>query len=146
MPKNGRFLMGLVGVALAVTYLIWTGVSETMVYYLTPTELMAKATADPTFHDVGVKVGARVVPGSYHKLEGGLPVHTFIVHDVEDEAVTFTVEYAGDLPDTFTDSPEMIVDAVVEGRYREDGVFVATTVLTKCGSRYEATPEALAVG
>jgi cytochrome c-type biogenesis protein CcmE len=145
MPRHGRFLVGLVGVALAVTYLIWTGVSKTMVYYLTPTELMARATADPTFHDLGVKVGGRVVPNSYHKADSGTP-HTFVVHDVEDESVTFTVEYAGDLPDTFTDSPDMIVDAVVEGRYREDGVFVATTVLTKCGSRYEATPEQLTAG
>ena len=40
--KNGRFMVGLVGVAAVVTYLIWTGVSETMVYYLTPVELMAK--------------------------------------------------------------------------------------------------------
>ncbi len=145
MPKNGRFLMGLVGVAAVVTWLIWTGVSTTMVYYLTPTELIAKTTADPTFHDMGVKVGARVVPGTYHKAGAGQP-HTFVVHDTEDESVTFTVEYAGDMPDTFTDSPDMIVDAVVEGRYREDGVFVATTVLTKCGSRYEATPEALTAG
>ncbi len=143
MPKNGRFLLGLVGVALVVSYLIWTGVSETMVYYLTPTELVAKATADPTFHDVGVKVGGRVVVGSYEKTQD---VHTFLVHDVEDESVTFKVEYAGDLPDTFTDSPEMVVDAVVEGRFRVDGVFEATTVLTKCGSRYEAVPEGLAVG
>jgi len=144
MPKNGRFLVGLVGVALAVTFLIVTGVRKTMVYYLTPTELIAKSTADPTFHDLGVKVGARVVPGTYHKAGAG--PHTFVVHDTEDESVKFTVEYAGDMPDTFTDSPDMIVDAVVEGRYREDGVFVATTVLTKCGSRYEASPEQLTAG
>ena len=145
MPKNGRFLVGLVGVAAVVTWLIWTGVNETMVYYLTPTELIEKTTADPTFHAMGVKVGARVVPGTYHKAGAGQP-HTFVVHDMEDESVQFTVEYAGDMPDTFTDSPDMVVDAVVEGRYREDGVFVATTVLTKCGSRYEATPEGLAAG
>lgn len=143
MPKNGRFLVGLVGVSLVVSYLIWTGVSETMVYYLTPMELVTKVTADPTFHDVGVKVGGRVVPGSYEKRATG---HSFVVHDVEDESVTFRVEYAGDLPDTFTDSPAMVVDAVVEGRFREDAVFEATTVLTKCGSRYEATPEGLAAG
>jgi len=143
MPKNGRFLVGLVGVSLVVTYLIWTGVSETMVYYLTPAELYARVADDPTFHDVGVKVGGRVVPGTYEKAPDH---HRFIVHDVEDESVTFTVAYAGDLPDTFTDSPEMIVDAVVEGRFRSDGVFEATTVLTKCGSRYEATPEGLAAG
>ena len=46
MKKNGRFMVGLVGVAAVVTYLIWTGVSETMVYYLTPSELMAKVEVD----------------------------------------------------------------------------------------------------
>ena len=60
MPKNSRFLVGLVGVAGVVSYLIWTGASQTMQYYLTPTELVARVEADPTFHDVGVKVGARV--------------------------------------------------------------------------------------
>src|SRR5690606_25894274 len=70
MPKNGRFMVGLVGVALAVTYLVWTGVSETMVYYLTPTELIAKVGADPTFHDVGVKVSGRVVPETYRRGDG----------------------------------------------------------------------------
>ena len=41
------------------------------------------------------------------------------------------------LPDTFTDD----VEVVLEGRYRDDGVFEAATVLTKCGSRYEASAE-----
>ena len=60
--------------------------------------------------------------------------------------MTIPVEYLGDLPDTFNDRPEMIVDAVLEGRFRTDGVFEANTVLTKCGSRYEASPEALKTG
>ena len=139
MPKNSRFLVGLVGVAGVVTYLMWTGASQTMQYYLTPTELIAKVQSDPTFHDVGVKVGARVVPGSYEKGEG---VHRFVVEDPTDLSVTFPVDYKGDLPDTFNDRPEMVVDAVMEGVFREDGVFEAKTVLTKCGSRYEAAPEA----
>lgn len=143
MPKNSRFLVGLVGVAAVVTYLIWTGVDQTMQYFLTPTELLAKVEADPSFHRVGVKVGARVVPGSYVKGEG---VHRFVVEDPGDVKVTFPVDYHGDLPDTFNDRPEMIVDAVLEGRFRDDGVFEATTVLTKCGSRYEAAPEALKAG
>ena len=45
------------------------------------------------------------------------------------------------LPDTFNDTD--VVDVVVEGRFREDGVFEATVVLAKCGSRYEATAEEL---
>ena len=143
MPKNGRFLMGIVGVAAVVTYLIWTGVSQTMQYYMTPSELVAKVSVDPSFHKVGVKVGGRIVSGSYRKGDG---FHGFTVEDPEQLSVTFPVEYRGDLPDTFNDRPEMIVDAVLEGRFRTDGVFEATTVLTKCGSRYEASPEALKAG
>ncbi|UCC27102.1 MAG: cytochrome c maturation protein CcmE [Gemmatimonadales bacterium] len=145
MAKNGRFMVGLVGVAAVVTYLIWTGVSDTMVYYLTPTELEAKITADPTFKEVGVKVSGRVVPGSHEEAPGEL-LHRFVIHDVDSPDVTMTIEYRNVLPDTFSDSESMTVDAVVEGRFREDGVFEAKTVLTKCGSRYEATPEELAAG
>jgi cytochrome c-type biogenesis protein CcmE len=138
MKKNPRFMVGLVGVAAVVTYLIWTGVSETMVYYVTPVELMEKVEADPTFHEVGVKVGGMVIPGSYRRVEGEL-LHVFTVRDLVDESTTFVVEFRDALPDTFTDD----IEVVLEGRLREDGVFEATTLLTKCGSRYEAAPEDL---
>jgi cytochrome c-type biogenesis protein CcmE len=139
MKKNGRFMVGLVGMATVVTYLIWTGVSETMVYYLTPVELIERVETDPSFHEIGVKVGAMVIPGSYSRVEGEL-LHVFTVRDLVDETVTFTVEFRDALPDTFTDD----VEVVLEGRLRPDGVFEATTLLTKCGSRYEAAPEDLA--
>ncbi len=140
MKNNSRFFVGLAGVAMVVTYLIWTGVSQTMLYYLTPMELMARVKDDPTFHQVGVKVSGRIVPGSWEQAREGTP-HRFRVVDLQDETVSFPVEYADMLPDTFNDHEQ--VDAVVEGRFREDGVFEATLVLTKCGSRYEATPEEL---
>lgn len=142
MKQNGRFMVGLVGVAAVVTYLVWTGVSDTMVYYLTPSELQAKIAADPSFRSVGVKVSGRLVPGS-HVQKSGMIHHEFVVHDLEDEAITFPVVYTNPLPDTFTDSEDMVVDVVLEGRFNEAGVFEATTVLTKCGSRYEASPEEL---
>ena len=138
--KNGRFFVGLVGVATVVTYLVWTGLSDTMVYYLTPTELMAKVAEDPSFHEVGVKVSGRVVPGSYEQIQGEELVHRFVVTDLEHDDVTFPVEFRDVLPDTFTDE----VEVVVEGRFGSDGVFQAATVLTKCGSRYESAPEGLA--
>ena len=132
-------MVGLVGVAAVVTYLIWTGVSETMVYYMTPVELLARVEADPSFHEVGVKVGGQVIPGSYSRVEGEL-LHVFTVRDLVDEETTFVVEYRDALPDTFTDQ----IEVVLEGHLRADGVFEATTLLTKCGSRYEASPEDLA--
>jgi cytochrome c-type biogenesis protein CcmE len=139
MKKNGRFMVGLVGVATVVTYLVWTGVSETMVYYLTPVELLERVEADPTFHDVGVKVSGQVVPGTYSRAESEL-LHMFTVRDLADESSTFAVEFRDALPDTFSED----VEVVLEGRLRADGVFEATTLLTKCGSRYEAAPEDLA--
>jgi cytochrome c-type biogenesis protein CcmE len=54
-----------------------------------------------------------------------------------DGKATYKVDYRGIIPDTFSDS----VDVVVEGRLGDDGVFHATTLLAKCASRYEAAPE-----
>lgn len=138
MKKNGRFMVGLVGVAGVVTYLIWTGVSETMVYYLTPVELVERVEADASFYGVGVKVSGKVVPGSYRRIEGEL-THVFTVQDLADESVTFEARYSDALPDTFADDVEVVMD----GTLGVDGVFRATTLLTKCGSRYEAAPEAI---
>lgn len=139
MKKHGRFMVGLVGVAAVVSYLIWTGVSETMVYYLTPSELLEKVEADPTFRDLGVKVSGKVVPGTYERVQGEL-LHRFQVQDLTEGDARFWVEYRDALPDTFTDE----VEVVLEGRLRADGTFEAITLLTKCGSRYEAAPEDLA--
>ena len=137
--KHGRFMVGLVGVAAVITYLAWTGVSSTMVYYLTPAELVERVEEDPGFRELGVKVSGQVVPGTYERVEGQL-LHRFVIHDLEDESVRFPVEWRDALPDTFSED----VEVVVEGRLNENGVFEATTLLTKCGSRYEAAPEDMA--
>jgi len=39
------------------------------------------------------------------------------------------------VPDTFTDAND--IEVIVEGKYGKDGIFRATEVLAKCGSRYE---------
>lgn len=138
MHKRARFITGIAGVGLIVGYLVWTGVQDTMVYYLTPTELVAKVSTDASFHEVGVKVGARVIEGSLESNPDELE-YRFRVKDIETEGTTFPVVYNGPLPDTFQEGR----DVVLEGRFTEAGVFEATTLLTKCGSRYEASPEEL---
>ena len=113
-------------------YLMASSIKETAVYYLTPGELSAKTVADPTFFETGVKVGARVVPGSIKRAAGGRETSFAMT----DGAKTYPVVYRGLIPDTFTDD----VDVVVEGRLGEDGTFRATVLLAKCASRYEAAP------
>jgi cytochrome c-type biogenesis protein CcmE len=132
MKAGTKFIIGGALVLVTVGYLMATGIKETGVYYLTPTELASRVEADQSFYNVGVKMGARVVKGS-------------IARDVASQTITFRatdgqhtwpVTYRGLAPDTFTDE----VDVVVEGRLLSDGVFHATTLLAKCGSRYEAAP------
>ena len=124
----GLLVLGTVG------YLMATGIRETGVYFVTPSELAARVDADPSFRDVGVKMGAQVVNGS---LKRDVATQT-ISFEVTDGAHSYPVVYRGLAPDTFTDD----VEVVVEGRLQPDGVFRATTLLAKCGSRYEAVPEA----
>jgi len=83
-----------------------------------------------------VKVSGDVLPGSYAPSSDEL-LHTFVVLDPDDPEIQLTVHFRHPLPDTFTDEAEV----VMEGRYAGNGVFEATEVLTKCGSRYEALPE-----
>jgi cytochrome c-type biogenesis protein CcmE len=136
VKKQRKFLIGGVTVAGLVGYLMVTGMQDSMVYYHTPTELLARSSADPTYADVGVKVGGRVVPGTVHFDQRSLDLRFQLV-DIENPSTTFPVHYQGPLPDTFQEGS----DVVVEGKYSPEGGFQATTVLTKCGSRYEAGAE-----
>ena len=133
MKARTKFLVGGVIVLGTAGFLMVSSIKETAQYYLTPGELAAKVTADPSFRESGVKVGARVVPGSIKREPGGR-ARTF---NMTDGQQTYAVAYRGIAPDTFTDG----VDVIVEGRLGPDGTFRATTLLAKCASRYENAPE-----
>ncbi len=133
MKARSKFLIGGALVLGVAGYLMASSIKETGVYYLTPTELSAKLQSDPSFTNAGVKIGARVVPGSIKRDPGGKEY----AFQVTDGSHTFPVVYRGIAPDTFTDS----VDVVVSGRMGTDGTFQATELLAKCASRYENAPQ-----
>jgi cytochrome c-type biogenesis protein CcmE len=135
VKPRSKFALGGLLVLSTATYLMASSISETAVYYLTPNELAAKVATDPSFYDTGIKVGGRVVRGSIEREAGGRSVR-FVMAD-STGAHRYPVSYRGVIPDTFTDD----VDVVVEGRLARDGTFQATTLLAKCGSRYENAPE-----
>ena len=130
MTAKSKFLLGASLIVVTVGYLMATGIKDTGVYFVTPSELASHISEDPSFHNVGVKMGARVVPGTIER-DVATQTITFRITDGEQE---YPVVYRGLAPDTFTDD----VDVVVEGRLGTDGTFQATTLLAKCGSRYEA--------
>ncbi len=133
MKARTKFLTGGALILGASGYLMASSISQTGTYYFTPTELSGKTAADPTFYETGVKIGARVVPGSILRTPGGRETSFRIT----DGARIYPVVYRGITPDTFTDS----VEVVVEGRLGHDQVFHATTLLAKCASRYESAPD-----
>jgi cytochrome c-type biogenesis protein CcmE len=132
MKAGHKFLIGAGVIVASVGLLIAQGVKETGVYFLTPTELAAKTSADPTFYDTGLKMGAKVVPGSIRRDADNRRID----FEVSDGVRSYPVTYRGLVPDTFTDAND--IEVIVEGRLGRDGVFRATEVLAKCGSRYEA--------
>lgn len=134
MKTGTKFAIGAAIVVVTAGWLMATGIKQSGQYFLTPTELSRKVALDPGFYDVGMKVGAHVVPGSVTR-----DVATSTLRfSVADSGATYPVVFHGLPPDTFTDS----VEVVVEGRLQKDGVIHATDVLAKCGSRYEAVPKA----
>jgi cytochrome c-type biogenesis protein CcmE len=133
MTPRSTFLVGGALILGAAGYLMASSIKSTAVYYVTPTELAGKLSTDPSVVGTGIKMGARVVPGSIQRDPGGREV----AFRVSDGAQAYAVVYRGVIPDTFTDS----ADVVVEGRLARDGSFHATTLLAKCASRYENAPD-----
>jgi len=134
MNAGAKFAVGAVLIVASVGYLMASGIKQTGQYFLTPSELSRKVAVDPSFYNVGMKVGAHVVRGTVAK---DVATQTLSFR-ISDGSATYPVTFHGLPPDTFNDS----VEVVVEGRLKRDGVIYATNVLAKCGSRYEAVPKA----
>ena len=113
-------------VFMVIGYLIYTGLRDTMVFYLTVSEVLAKPTDDLTATQ---KVGGMVTAGSVQ----WDPKTLKLIFKLEDEQANLIVNYAGVVPDSFKPGTEVIV----EGTYRGKGNFLATTIMPKCASKYE---------
>ena len=124
---NLKFAIASGVLALAVGYLVLTGIQSTSVYYLTVGELLS---ASPSVAGRAVRVSGNVLPGSVEKLNGGLALR-FVV---QDDSGSFPVYYrGGPVPDIFGEQ----VQVVVEGKLQSDGTFTADTLLAKCPSKFE---------
>jgi len=113
-------------ILMVIGYLIYTGLRDTMVFYLTVSEVMAKSPEELTDTQ---KVGGIVNAGSVQ----WEPKTLKLSFRLEDEQANLVVNYTGVVPDSFKPGSEVIV----EGSYRGDGSFWATTIMPKCASKYE---------
>jgi cytochrome c-type biogenesis protein CcmE len=124
--KKTKFIIGGVIIALAITYLIYTGVQSSAAYFLTVDELYAKGAAvENQTVRVSGKVDATTIEFNNRDL--------LLTFDVTSETgQRMPVIFNGPKPDQMREGAE----AIVEGKY--DGqAFTAQSLLLKCPSRYE---------
>jgi len=129
MDRNRRFIIGATIIVVAVAYLVYTGIRETSVYYLTIDEFLARREA---VAGEGLRVAGRVAAKSVAWNPATLDLHFRLASFDEKDGVP--VAYNGVLPDMFAEGR----DVIVEGTYGREGAFHAHTLLTACPSKYEA--------
>jgi cytochrome c-type biogenesis protein CcmE len=133
MTKKGQFFFGIACVVGAVGYLMYTGIRETSLYYLTIEEFLPKRAV---FADEGVRVAGRVQSGTmnWNPKDLRLSFSLGSFKDGEPSSSGVLVRYQGILPDMFAEGR----DVIVEGRYSPADVLEAKTIMTSCPSKYES--------
>ena len=132
MAKKNNTPMYLVALALFLGgfgYLLYSGLGENTSYFLNVSEALAmqpkelsKARLFGTVADAGVA-----------RPEDDLGV-SFNLIDKDQAAKTIRVDFRGVVPDTFKPGVEVIVEG---GINPASGVFAASTLMTKCPSKYQ---------
>jgi cytochrome c-type biogenesis protein CcmE len=130
MRKNRRFIIGGIVIVLALSYIIYGGMQEAIVYFVTPSELRAKENVST---DKFLRLGGMVVQGSLQK---DLQALTYRF-EITDGAVSVPVFFRGVPPDLFAEGK----GAVVEGRIDNDGVFQASMIMAKHAEEYSPPPD-----
>ncbi len=121
-----KFVVGGAVVALAIVYLIYTGIQSSATYFLTIDELYAKG---EVVHEQTVRVSGWVDIDTIQFDNRNLILDFDITSE---DGTRMAVTFNGPKPDQMRTGTE----AIVEGKY--DGEqFVATNLLLKCPSKYE---------
>ena len=128
-----RKVIGLFGAILVLGgfgFLVWGGLGSNLVYFLTPSELLARGDAA---YETPVRLGGQVVPGSIQWDADALDLQ-FRVPDGSD---TLLVHSSGAPPAMFKDT----MGVVVEGSYSRERVFVSTNLMVQHSNEYKAPPD-----
>lgn len=125
--KHSRIkpLVALFAFAIAVALIAAAGLRDGWVYSMHVDEFLLQNDRGQRYRLTGVVGNDNVEVSS-----AGLTAR----FDLTGATASLRVEYSGVIPDMFRAGHEVIV----EGRLNEDGIFIADTLLTKCGSRYES--------
>ncbi len=124
-------LVGTLVVLGGFTYLLSGGISDNLVYFFTPDELLAKGAE---VVDDPIRLGGVVAPGSVEWNAQALDLR----FRVTDETGREVPVHASNAP------PQMFregIGVIVEGRMTAAGVFEATNLMVKHSNEYRAPDE-----
>ena len=131
MNSKIKIPLAVSAILIAMGYLMYTGISDTGVYYRTVSEVLDQASI---FDGQSLRISGEVVDDTIQFDQENL-VLSFAVRDTENDRVTMRVSYRGVMPDAFKED----VEVILEGSYSQyDNLFNATILLAKCPSKYEA--------
>ncbi len=114
----------------ALAYISYGRMGESLVYYLTPTELLAKGKAA---YGATVRLGGVVAPGSVKWDAKSLDLQ-FRVSDGKPDSPTILVKSTGAPPQMFREN----IGCVVEGTLDQSQVFHSDRVMVKHSNEYRA--------
>lgn len=124
--KNTKFLFGAVILLVAIGFLVANAFSNDGAFYLTVDELKSESAEH---YGKNVRVSGVVLDNTMDYNSADL----ILQFKIGDENAQLPIYFNGPKPDNFNRATE----AIVEGKYGEDGVLYAHTLLLKCPSRYE---------
>jgi cytochrome c-type biogenesis protein CcmE len=130
MNRKAIGVMGVVLVLSGFSYLIWGGLGGNLVYFVTPTELLARGDAA---YDSPVRLSGNVVPGTVEWNARELDLRFYLT----DGETNMEVWSKGAPPAMFQDT----MSVVVEGRYNRSGIFESSSVMVRHSNEYKAPPE-----
>ena len=125
LGRRGALALGLILVLGGFGYLLYGGIGENLVYFLTPGELLARGTKA---YDAPVRLGGQVKPGSVKWDAQTLDLRFVATDGTRDVAV----HSRGAPPQMFRDG----MGVVVEGKYGRNGIFEAHNLMVKHSNEY----------
>ena len=133
LPLKPKFVAGIAIVAIALAYMIYAGVTQSAVYFVTPSELKSAPKAGKAY-----RLGGMVEKGSV----SWKPATLDLSFRISDGQTQVPVRHTGTPPDLFGEGR----GAVVEGRWMAEGYFQATQILAKHSEEYKAPHDASSAG
>ena len=124
--KQKRLTTVIAGLLLlgAAAALVLTALKENLVYFKSPTEILA----EPPTNSRSIRLGGLVEEGSLERQADGVTM----LFAITDLANSVPVTYTGILPDLFREGQGVIT----QGKLGPDGVFLADEVLAKHDETY----------